>query len=58
VEEQDLDRLPNNEREKAGQIKTAMSLLEAKKINIREYLKYLDIIEEEEDEHANSDDYE
>jgi hypothetical protein len=52
----DLNKLSEGEREKAGEIKTAMSLLQAKKVNIGEYLEYLDIIEEE-DEDKNSDEY-
>lgn len=43
----DLSKLPEEERTKAGEMKDAMNLLKAKKVNIGEYLDYLDIIEEE-----------
>jgi len=39
--------LPEKEREKAGEIKSAISLIKGKKITIDEYLQYIDIIEEE-----------
>lgn len=54
--EENLSKLSDKEREKASEIKNAMSLLKAKKISIDDYLQYLDIIEEE-DEEKNSDDY-
>lgn len=51
-----LALIPEGDRAKAGEMKNAMSILNAKKVEIGEYLEYLDIIEEE-DEDRNSDYY-
>ena len=55
--EEDLSKLSEADREKAGEMKNAMVLLDTKKVDVGTYLEYLDIIEEE-DEDRNSDDYE
>lgn len=43
--EDNLSKLSEKEREKAGEIKDAINMLKAKKIAIDDYLQYLDIIE-------------
>jgi hypothetical protein len=40
-----LSKIPEKDRAKAGEMKNAMKILNAKKIEIGEYLEYLDIIE-------------
>ena len=42
--EEKLNNLPEKEREKAGEIKNAITLIKAKKISIDDYLQYMDII--------------
>lgn len=54
---EELEKLPEEQRGKAEEIKDAMSILTAKKISIEDYLDYLDIIEEE-NEDKNSNEYE
>ena len=56
ADEENLSKMPENDRSKAGEMKQAMNLLSAKRVEIGEYLEYLDIIEEE-DEDKNSNDY-
>jgi hypothetical protein len=36
--------LPEKEREKAGEIKNAITLIKGKKVTIDDYLQYMDII--------------